>query len=56
VGAAVLDDRAISMARQRGWPAEPQKLEHLAPQANARLATALVRASLDDGLRRQVAS
>jgi endonuclease III len=49
------DDRAIKAARRLGLPAEPAKLGALAPRANARLAAALVRASLDDDVRRQVA-
>jgi endonuclease III len=48
------DDRATAAARQLGLPAQPAKLGALAPQANSRLAAALVRASLDDDLRRQV--
>jgi hypothetical protein len=35
-------------------PGDPTKLGALAPRANARLAAALVRASLDDDVRRQV--
>jgi hypothetical protein len=49
------DDRATAAARQLGLPAQPAKLGALAPQANSRLAAGLVRASLDDDLRRQVA-
>ncbi len=48
------DDRATSAAKQLGLPTEPAKLGALAPRANARLAAALVRASLDEGVRRQV--
>lgn len=48
------DDRATGAAKKLGLPAEPDKLGSLAPQANARLAAALVRASLDDDVRRQV--
>ena len=48
------DDRAIAAAKQLGLPAQPAKLGALAPRANARLAAALVRASLDDDVRRQV--
>ncbi|OBI16311.1 endonuclease [Mycobacterium sp. E2327] len=49
------DGRATAAARQLGLPAQPAKLGALAPRANARLAAALVRASLDDDVRRQVA-
>jgi endonuclease III len=49
------DDRATSAAMQLGLPAQPAKLGAVAPQANARLAAALVRASLDDDIRRRVA-
>ncbi|OBG67598.1 endonuclease [Mycobacterium sp. E3339] len=48
------DDRAIAAARQLGLPTQPAKLGALAPQANARLAAALIRVSLDDDVRRQV--
>jgi len=48
------DDRATRTAKKLGLPAEPRKLGALAPQANARLAAALVRVSLDDDLRMQV--
>jgi hypothetical protein len=50
------DDRAIAAARQLGLPVQPAKLGALAPQANSRLAAALVRASLDDEVRRRVAA
>jgi endonuclease III len=49
------DSRATSAAKQLGLPAQPAKLGALAPRANARLAAALIRASLDDDVRRQVA-
>ena len=49
------DGRATAAARQLGLPAQPAKLGALAPRANAPLAAALVRASLDDDVRRQVA-
>ncbi|MDT5229285.1 MAG: hypothetical protein QOH94_3078 [Mycobacterium sp.] len=49
------DKRAIRTAKALGLPSDPQKLGALAPKANARLAAALVRASLDDDMRRQVA-
>jgi endonuclease III len=48
------DDRATGTAKQLGLPAEPDKLGALAPHANARLAAALVRASLDEDLRRRM--
>ncbi|OBK50130.1 endonuclease [Mycobacterium sp. 1081908.1] len=49
------DDRATATAKRLGLPAQPAKLGALAPQANSRLAAALVRASLDDDVRRRVA-
>jgi endonuclease III len=49
------DDRAKAAATRLGLPADPTKLGDLAPQANARLAAALVRVSLDDDVRQQVA-
>jgi len=49
------DDRATTAAKRLGLPAEPAKLGALAPRANARLAAALVRVSLDDDVRQQVA-
>lgn len=48
------DDRTTGTAEQLGLPAEPKKLGSLAPQDNARLAAALVRASLDDDVRQRV--
>ncbi|GFG95971.1 endonuclease [Mycobacterium timonense] len=48
------DDRATATAKRLGLPTEPEKLGTLAPRANARLAAALVRASLDDEVRQQV--
>jgi endonuclease III len=48
------DDRAVAAAKQLGLPTDPAKLGSLAPRANARLAAALVRSSLDDDLRRRV--
>jgi endonuclease III len=48
------DERAIGAAKQLGLPTSPTKLAALAPRANARLAAALVRASLDDDVRRRV--
>jgi endonuclease III len=49
------DKRATRTARKLGLPTDPKKLGALAPRANARLAAALVRASLDDEMRQQVA-
>jgi endonuclease III len=48
------DKRATGAAKQLGLPADPTELGSLAPRANARLAAALVRASLDADVRRQV--
>ncbi|OBH83803.1 endonuclease [Mycobacterium scrofulaceum] len=48
------DERATATAKQLGLPAQPAKLGALAPQANAPLAAALIRVSLDDDVRRQV--
>ncbi|MCV7053194.1 endonuclease [Mycobacterium heidelbergense] len=48
------DGRATAAAKQLGLPSQPEKLGALAPRANARLAAALVRASLDGDVRRQV--
>ena len=48
------DDRATAAAEQLGLPTRPEKLGALAPRANARLAAALIRVSLDDDVRRQV--
>jgi endonuclease III len=48
------DKRAIGAAKTLGLPTDPTKLGALAPGANARLAAALVRASLDDNVRQQV--
>ncbi len=48
------DKRATAAAKKLGLPTEPAELSRLAPRANARLAAALVRASLDDDVRRQV--
>ena len=47
------DERATRTAKQLGLPAEPAKLGSLAPQANARLAAALV-VSLGDDVRQRV--
>jgi hypothetical protein len=48
------DERAISAARELGLPADVSELSALAPRSNAKLAAALVRVSLDDGLRDKV--
>jgi endonuclease III len=50
------DKRATRTAKALGLPTDPEALGALAPRANARLAAALVRASLDDDVRQQVAS
>lgn len=49
------DKRASRAAKALGLPDDPAKLGALAPRANARLAAALVRASLDDDVRHQAA-
>jgi len=49
------DDRATAAAKKLGLPTQPAKLGALAPRANARLAAALVRVSLDDDVRERVA-
>ena len=49
------DKRAARAAKALGLPSDPKKLGALAPRANARLAAALVRASLDDDVRHQAA-
>jgi endonuclease III len=46
------DKRAIAGAKELGLPADPTELGRMAPRSNARLAAALVRASLDDEVRR----
>ncbi|MBS4729784.1 endonuclease [Mycobacterium sp. SM1] len=48
------DKRAIAAAEALGLPTDPAALGSLAPQANARLAAALVRFSLEDKVRSQV--
>lgn len=48
------DDRALAAARELGLPADPARLSAFAPRSSARLAAALVRASLDDDIRRRV--
>jgi endonuclease III len=49
------DDRASGTAKQLGLAAQPATLGALAPRANARLAAALARASLDENLRARMA-
>ncbi|OBH05246.1 MULTISPECIES: endonuclease [unclassified Mycobacterium] len=49
------DDRATAVAKQLGLPTQPTKLGELAPQDNSRLSAALVRAALDEDVRRRVA-
>jgi endonuclease III len=49
------DKRASGAAAKLGLPTNPAELGALAPGDNARLAAALVRASLDDDVRQQVA-
>ncbi len=49
------DKRAAGAAKALGLPTDPAKLSALAPGDNARLAAALVRASLDDDVHRQAA-
>lgn len=48
------DDRATAAAKALGLPTDPNKLGALAPRANARLAAALIRSSLDDDVRQRV--
>jgi len=48
------DKRATRTAKKLGLPGDPDELGALAPRANARLAAALVRASLDDDVRQQL--
>lgn len=48
------DKRAIAGAKKLGLPADPAELSRLAPRDNARLAAALVRASLDDDVRQKL--
>jgi endonuclease III len=48
------DKRAVAGAKKLGLPADPAELSRLAPRANARLAAALVRASLDDDVREKL--
>ena len=50
------DKRATRTAKYLGLPADPEKLGALAPRSNARLAAALVRASLDNDLRQKMAN
>jgi endonuclease III len=48
------DERATTAARKLGLPSSAAELGRLAPRANARLAAALIRTSLDDELRQQL--
>ncbi|MCX8558387.1 endonuclease [Mycobacterium sp. SMC-18] len=48
------DDRALAAAKDLGLPTDARKLSSLAPNRNARLAAALVRASLDDSVRQRI--
>jgi endonuclease III len=48
------DKRAVRGAKALGLPGDPKKLGALAPRANARLAAALVRVSLNNDVRQQV--
>lgn len=48
------DDRATAAAKALRLPTDPAKLSGFAPRTNARLAAALVRASLDDDVRLQL--
>jgi endonuclease III len=50
------DKRAVSAARRLGLPTDVDKLGALAPRDNARLAAALVRVSLDEGLLDEVSA
>ncbi|RUP29781.1 MULTISPECIES: endonuclease [Mycolicibacterium] len=50
------DDRALAAAKDLGLPTDTRKLSGLAPNRNARLAAALVRASLDDTVRQRIES
>jgi endonuclease III len=50
------DKRATKTAKVLGLPGDSEKLGALVPRANARLAAALVRASLDNDLRQQIAN
>jgi len=49
-----VDRRVLDTAKVLGLPAGADKLSALAPRSNATLAAALVRVSLDDGLRDKV--
>ncbi len=50
------DRRATGAARDIGLPADPAALHALAPRTTATLAAALVRVSLDDGVRAELAA
>jgi endonuclease III len=49
------DKRATAAAKKIGLPADALELGRLAPRENARLAAALIRSSLDDEVRQQLA-
>jgi hypothetical protein len=48
------DNKALAPARKLGLPTDPKQLARLAPRANARLAEALIRVSLNEQIRKQV--
>ncbi len=48
------DKKALASARKLGLPTDPDKLAALAPRGTAKLASALIRVSLDSELRKQV--
>jgi endonuclease III len=50
------DKRAMQAARKLGLPTEPEELGALSPRTGAKLAAALVRVSLDDELRDEIAA
>jgi endonuclease III len=50
------DQRATAAAREIGLPSDAEALRKLAPRNTAKLAAALVRASLDDDLRAELAA
>ncbi|MCW2651195.1 MAG: hypothetical protein JWR32_2171 [Mycobacterium sp.] len=50
------DKKAIVSARALGLPADPDQLAALAPRANAKLAAALIRVSLNKDLRERMTS
>jgi hypothetical protein len=48
------DNKALASARKLGLPTDPKQLATLSPRANARLAAALIRVSLNEQIRNQV--